>query len=198
MAKKKIDRRVRYTKDVLKEALILLMADNHISKISVKKICEIADVNRSTFYAHYENQYDLLSHIERQTIQDIHTFVAKERSRQITLHTMLCLFLEYAAQNAKLFRVLLNERSDSAFSDEVIRLVKELALVETHLEFKTKPRVVEYIQLFSITGSLRVIEKWLEDGMIESIDEVADLLLLLFNHRVLKEETHYLRGLRDG
>ena len=181
MARKKIDRRVKYTKGILKETLIHLMAENHISKISVKKICDIADVNRSTFYAHYDNQYDLLSHIERETIEDIHTFIFKEKSRQVTLRTMLCLILEYAAQNTELFRILLNERSDSSFRKEIIKLVQELALVETQIGHESNAHIIEYIQLFLITGSLSILDKWLEDGMVESIDELADLLLTLLN-----------------
>jgi AcrR family transcriptional regulator len=179
MAKKKIDRRVKYTKDVLKETLIQLMEENHISKISIKKICEIADVNRSTFYAHFDSQYDLLNQIERETIEDIHEFIFKEKSQQVTLRTMLCLILEYAAQNTELFRILLNERSDSSFRKEIIKLVKELALVETQIGHKANTHIIEYIQLFSITGSLSVLDKWLEDGMVEPIDELADLLLTL-------------------
>jgi AcrR family transcriptional regulator len=178
---KKIDRRVKYTKDVLKETLIQLMADNHISKISVKKICEIADVNRSTFYAHFDNQYDLLNQIERETIEDIHKFIAKEKSRQVTLRAMLCFILEYAAQNTELFRILLSVRSDSSFRREITKLVKEQALVETQIGRESDAHVIEYIQLFSITGSLSVLDKWLEDGMVESIDELADLLLTLLD-----------------
>ena len=178
---KKIDRRVKYTKDVLKETLIQLMAENHISKISVKKICEIADVNRSTFYAHYDNQYDLLNQIERETIEDIHKFIAKEKSQQVTLRTMLCLILEYAAQNTELFRILLSERSDSSFRKEITKLVKELALVETQIGRESDAHIIEYIQLFSIAGSLSILDKWLEDGMVETIDELADLLLTLLH-----------------
>lgn len=179
MAEERVDRRVKYTKNVLKETLIQLMSENHISKISVKKICEIADVNRSTFYAHYDSQYDLLSHIERETIQEIHAFISKEESRQVTLRTMLCLILEYAAQNTEMFRILLNERSDLSFREEVIKLVQDLALVETRIGHTANTHLIEYIQLFSITGSLSVLDKWLEDGMVEPIDEIADLLLTL-------------------
>lgn len=179
MAKKKIDRRVKYTKTVLKKTLIQLMTEHHISKISVKQICEVADVNRSTFYAHYDNQYDLLRHIEQETIKDINEFIFKEASRQVTVHGMFCLMLEYAAHNAQLFRILLNDRSGTSFRNELIEFVKELALVETYTGYKANPHIIEYIQLFAISGYFSVIDKWLEDGMIEPITELADLLLIL-------------------
>lgn len=49
MAEKEENRRVKYTKRVIKEALIELMANRQVGEISVKKLCEKADVNRSTF-----------------------------------------------------------------------------------------------------------------------------------------------------
>ncbi len=181
MAIEKVDRRVKYTKDILKKTLIQFMAETHISKISIKKICEIADVNRSTFYAHYRDQYDLLSQIEQETIQNIHDFIYREASQQVTTREMFCLMLEYAAQNAELFRILLNEKSDTSFRKEIIKLVSDLALVETRLKLKTNPHIIEYVRLFSITGTLSVIDKWLEHGRVEPIDELADLLLILLN-----------------
>ena len=48
---KKTDRRVKYTKALLKEALVDLLKKHHISKISVKTLAA-ADVNRRP-YAHY-------------------------------------------------------------------------------------------------------------------------------------------------
>ena len=71
MNTRKTDRRVKYTLDALKNALITLMQEEHISKISVKSLCELADVNRSTFYAHFHDQYDLLHHMEQEVLQNI-------------------------------------------------------------------------------------------------------------------------------
>ena len=64
MAAEKVDRRVRYTKRALTQALVQLVQERPVSKISVKELCERADVNRSTFYAHFRNPHDLLQSIE--------------------------------------------------------------------------------------------------------------------------------------
>ena len=45
----KTDRRVKYTKALLRDALVELMQTQHISGISIKALCGLADVNRSTF-----------------------------------------------------------------------------------------------------------------------------------------------------
>ena len=49
MKAEKEDRRVRLTKQAIRESLIELMQEYPIAKISVKMICDTADINRSTF-----------------------------------------------------------------------------------------------------------------------------------------------------
>ena len=62
----KTDARVKYTKMVLKKALLELMQHKPVNKITVKEICERAELNRATFYAHYSDCFDLLESIEEE------------------------------------------------------------------------------------------------------------------------------------
>ena len=71
MEKKPDGRRVRMTKMLLKNALIDIMKTKSIHLVSIKEICEAADVNRSTFYRHYNTQYDLYDDIIEDISQDI-------------------------------------------------------------------------------------------------------------------------------
>ena len=58
----KNNRRVLITKRILKESLLQLMKEKPISKISIKEICDLSEMSRSTFYLHYQ---DLINcHIE--------------------------------------------------------------------------------------------------------------------------------------
>ena len=42
----------------------MLLGGKQISKITVREICEKAGINRSTFYAHYTDVYDLFERVE--------------------------------------------------------------------------------------------------------------------------------------
>ena len=57
---KKTDLRIIKTKKVIYEALIDLMKEKTFEEIKVSDICNKALINRSTFYAHYEDKYELL------------------------------------------------------------------------------------------------------------------------------------------
>ena len=62
----KTDARVKYTKMVLKKALLELLEHKPVNKITVKEVCERAGLNRATFYAHYTDCFDLLESIEEE------------------------------------------------------------------------------------------------------------------------------------
>ncbi|MFE0254692.1 TetR/AcrR family transcriptional regulator [Streptomyces sp. NPDC059010] len=53
------DRRVRRTRTALQRALIDLVEERDLSQISVADVVERAEVNRSTFYAHYQDVHEL-------------------------------------------------------------------------------------------------------------------------------------------
>jgi len=59
--KKKEDLRVIKTKKSIYEGLLQLMADTSFEDIKVSDICNISLVNRSTFYDHFSDKYELLA-----------------------------------------------------------------------------------------------------------------------------------------
>ena len=60
----KDNRRVKLTKQLLKDSLCGLLEQKSIHEISVRTLCENADINRSTFYKYYGSLYDLLKEME--------------------------------------------------------------------------------------------------------------------------------------
>ena len=64
----KKDARKRYTQMVLKQSLLKLLKEKPVNKITVKEVCELAQLNRATFYAHYSDCFALLESIENELI----------------------------------------------------------------------------------------------------------------------------------
>ena len=64
----KTDARVRYTRMRLREAFLACLAEKPVSKITVKELCDMAEINRATFYKHYADPFDLLDKLEGEAL----------------------------------------------------------------------------------------------------------------------------------
>ncbi|MFB9770531.1 TetR/AcrR family transcriptional regulator [Lactiplantibacillus modestisalitolerans] len=60
---KKMDRRTRYTIEMIKEAFLTLVNQEPFVKITISEICRTADITRSTFYLHFSSITDLLNEV---------------------------------------------------------------------------------------------------------------------------------------
>lgn len=177
----KEDRRIRITKLAIKESLVELMQENPISKISVKMICDAADINRSTFYAYYQDQYDLLTKIEKEVITDIKEHVLpisfiEQSGNAITQFTQM---LEYVKANAPLFKVLLSGNGDASFQNELMYLGQEKLIAELSDENQLDPRVMKYLELYAIAGVQSIVYKWVTDGCIDETDKLSEMIFSL-------------------
>ena len=61
---------MRLTRELLRRAFMTLLAEKPIEEISIKELCDLAQVNRSTFYAHYTDLRDLLRQIEDEMFEE--------------------------------------------------------------------------------------------------------------------------------
>ena len=68
---KKNDLRIQKTEQAIRNAFIELRAKKPLEKITVKELCELALINKSTFYTHYEDIYALSEAIEQETVSSI-------------------------------------------------------------------------------------------------------------------------------
>ena len=176
MKEAKKDRRVKYTNTALKNALVQLMEKEHISKISVKNLCETADINRSTFYAHFADQYALLRHIENEVLDNVKQYMEKQPfddKRPISFQVMNRI-LEYVRDNAALFKVLLSDNCDAAIHRDLMNFS---TVISFHLNKKYDQRVQDYLVVYGTTGCISMLHKWLQDGTVEPTAQMAEYIL---------------------
>ena len=65
------DIRIRKTEQAIKNVFIELRSKKPLEKITVKELCELAMINKSTFYSHYEDIYALSETMEQETVASI-------------------------------------------------------------------------------------------------------------------------------
>jgi len=129
------DLRVRRTHKFLQEAMIELIMEKGFDAITVGDISERAMINRTTFYRHYQDKYDLVAKIfedaTNRLVENMKPFQkqngqqAMENPPEIWLQVF-----EHFAENARLYRAMLGKNGSSWFaariSDYTVKIVLEL------------------------------------------------------------------------
>lgn len=177
------NRKVKLTHQILKNTLIEMLQTKHISEISITKLCEKADLNRSTFYAHFQNPVDILYEIELETYQQIELYIRSEISKYVSfdINIIFSQFLKYIKNHKEVFMVLLGENSNQAFKKKFMDLIYQTSKISyDQNQFHSKTET-EYIHLYNVIGSAAVIVYWLKQDEPVSEDIVSKLLAGLSN-----------------
>ena len=74
-----MDKRIEKTKAALHATFYRLRSENAIRDIKVADLCKMAKVNKTTFYAHYTNIYELSEEVEKGLIRKIITSIPRDR-----------------------------------------------------------------------------------------------------------------------
>ncbi|WP_186580387.1 TetR/AcrR family transcriptional regulator [Aquibacillus kalidii] len=186
MASSKLDRRKKYTRMVLKDSLMKLLKEKQISSITVKEICELADINRSTFYSHYADQFELLDKMEDEIIEDMRGYLSQypfdkeEDSLQIIEK-----LIEYFASKQEMCQTLLNEKVDTTFQKKTMVFAHQVFMKNWNEVNNLDKDVSEYLSTFIISGSIHVIKTWLNSDMDRSPKEMAEIINNLINKGLL-------------
>lgn len=122
----KIDARVRYTRRVLKQALLEILKQKPVNKITVKEVCEMAELNRATFYTHFSDCFALLESIEQDLLN------AFERSLKFVnffdMNTLIDAIYTMVEQNEEACRVLIFQGVRISILQRMIEIARKEAL----------------------------------------------------------------------
>lgn len=163
-------RRVKMTKMLLKDSLIEIMKTKSIHTISIKEICEGADVNRSTFYRHYDTQYDLYDDIIEDIACDLGDIYNDHDVPDKTSVAFLTKVLEYIEGNRETFLVILSDNGKISLGEAFIRFTSRFFEIDGASEASL------YVTQFIAAGLTSTLWTWLNKDNRRSPRELALLL----------------------
>lgn len=172
----KCDRRVVLTKKLLKDALISLMKNKPLHSISIKKICETADVNRSTFYNHYQTQYELYDDILTDVSDNIGDIMHSVREKNGAAVDTLTEIFRYAENNRDLFLVILSTNSNLNLGESFTKIVTRF------LEGEHTSEMFNYCTQFVAAGVANILWIWLNEENRRSAKDIAMVIHALMWH----------------
>ena len=172
------DRKTRYTRMVLQDSLIELMKEKPIAKITIKELCEKADINRTTFYAHFTDQYHLLRAIEDETltwVKEAAGNLIREPEKNAAIKTLERIF-QYVVDNSKHLQVLLSEQGDIDFQKQLFTAIYQLCGIDPSAGHSGNGGSKELYFIFVVNGSVGLVRHWLKSGLNQSVQDIAKII----------------------
>ena len=169
---KREDRRVAMTKRMLKDALIEMLKEKDIYHISIRELCEKADVNRTTFYKYYSSQFDLLADMEKDLIDFISKLIERNESDPGEIIAAACRYLE---ENLGFMRLIVNNNVDPDFANKLLAMDSIKSSTLKSIGSQRSEAEMEYIYSFLTYGAYRMICVWLNKEQREPPETIARL-----------------------
>lgn len=183
MKKEKQDLRIIKTKKVLYMALVDLMKEKTFEEIKVSEICAKALVNRSTFYAHYEDKYEFLVDFLDTLKDSLTTYLNTNENNLNTKEyymEMIKLLLNHIEDKKNIYSaIMVNNRNGvmmDIISDVVNKDIKK-KIQETGISKGTIP--VDIIAKFYIGAITNIGIEWITDNKYSKEDILKYLDKLL-------------------
>ena len=170
------------------EALITLLEKKDFEYITIKEICDTAEVNRSTFYLHYENTSDLLKETTRYII-DKHLAYYEIDQKRISLQFETCKreqllfitdeylepYLTFIKDNQRLFKVSI-KRFNSFTMNEVYGRMFEHIFNPILERFHVPENERSYMMKFYLTGVYAIVMEWLDKNCSDDMKTVTRVI----------------------
>lgn len=178
----KENQRVAITKRMIKEGLLRLLEKRHISEISISELCQEAQINRTTFYRHYQTPGDVLLEIALDQVGTFsqHSALADHMDNLKEFVTQLC---EFLYQRKDIVKIFIRNYTEPDFIG-ISQLLSQQFLGSRTVLYRGKAVDDDTLQLFNAffsTGMYALISLWLTKDITKSPEEIADLICCSFN-----------------
>lgn len=179
----KTDARVRYTVMVIKETFLNLLEQKPINKITVKELCEKADINRATFYTHFSDCFDLLEKIEGDILAEFERSLnLVEKYDVAVLVSAICDIID---ENKRVLKLIAFDGANSSLIPKMIDAAREKSVSHWRKLLKNaSEEELEMLYIHLSNGLTRVVaegyEKFDRESLIDFIDKVVNNTLSIY------------------
>ena len=178
------DLRVIKTKKVLFEALTSLMKEHSFEEIKTSDICSLALVNRSTFYAHYEDKYDLLVDFIKELKNELEQDLAKNVNTKEYFMEALNLITDHIDEKKDIYTAILMNNQNGILMD----ILLDVASKDVSEKIKKSPNIIDdkiptdIITRFYLGAIVSVGIEWLRNRYTK--DQVIEYLNILIPDKI--------------
>ncbi len=164
------------SRKLIRQAFVELMQEKDLEKITVTDIVSRADINRGTFYAHYQDTRAVIEQIENELIEKMLEFLGEFQYKNFFQNPLplLLKLARYLEEDLEFYRILINARGAEQF------LVKIKNIFVKYMEndsdtpegVKKSPEFVVRINFFA-GGIINLYQIWFRNEIECSLNEIS-------------------------
>ena len=170
------NRKTQYTENAIQKAYITLLLADPDRKITVRELCETADINRGTFYLHYQDIPALQQKLEREAVQKFTQLlptaaILEDPNGQYIVRLVKEILLIFEAQ-PEIVCLLVNKNASPDARTEVVARAQRLAS-RRWMELGLTPQQTHWIFLVMLGGFFELYREAARNGLDWDIDSIA-------------------------
>ncbi len=171
----------RETDERIIRAVYRMMTEERrpLGRITVREICEQAQVHRSTFYAHYQDVYDLVEKVEKSMSRQLTETFFRKLDEHASARDCFTEIFRFIREHREFYLYYLSESKNAGVLQLAWDLIRDrLGGAQVSPEdfgVQTEAEMT-YHGLFFLMGLTAVVRQWLQGGCREKPEELYDLL----------------------
>lgn len=171
----------RETDEKIIRTVYRMMTREHrpIGKITVREICEEADVHRSTFYAHYRDVYDLVEKVEQSMSRQLTGAFFRKLDENAPARDCFTEIFAFIREHREFYLYYLTESRQFGVLQLAWETIRDrAAAVNADPESfgARSAEEMEYHGVFFLTGMTAMVRLWLQRGCREAPETLYDLM----------------------
>lgn len=162
----------------IREAFLTLLERETDRVISVKDICEMSGINRSTFYRHYLDVYDLMEKTERSIFGEWFLELSKTGEVENRFHSRdtILILLRQVVKNRIFYGYYIKNHPDALKESAFLTIWEEFFIPYFKKWGVENKKDMEYYFTYYQGGLKSVVLKWIEEGCVETPEHVVDII----------------------
>lgn len=168
----------RNNEEKIQNALLQLLEENDIDDITVKQICAVSNINRSTFYSHYDDILSLLHAIENKIHQEIISNYQDitDAGRGMLDGSFYHNFLTSIKKYKTFYKASLKKRTTYPLTEGYEEIMNHLVIPACTRKGITDKVSIRYKLVFYQSGFTNILKYWVEHNCTESIEAIESYI----------------------
>ncbi len=170
-----MDRRIQKTRSAIQQAYLALLMEKKSMKMTVTELARRANIDRKTFYLHYDTTDDVMRDYNKQLIRRLLDLLDKQDffNQNFNTVSLYSALNQIISENLDFFKHIASvdyydsfwEQSKEALTAGICSMYREKVLVQED--------VMHLYSRFVLAGTLEIYREWLKGNLPFSMEELG-------------------------